>query len=79
MPECPWCKGNITSTREDYVKEVIDHPDLMKMYVAGEWDYEMYCLREGIEMEPLPTVEDQVNDLLQITVEDDDVLSEGTA
>ena len=29
-------------------------------------------------MEPLPTVEAQVNDLLQITVEDDDVLSEGT-
>ena len=70
MPECPCCKGNITTTREDYVKEVIDHPELMKMYVAKEWDYEMYCTREGIEMEPLPTVEAKVAALLQIEEEE---------
>ncbi len=71
MPECPCCKGNITTTREDYVVEVLEHETLMKMYIAGEWDYEMYCIREGIEMEPLPTVEANVADLLQISEEED--------
>ena len=52
MPECPCCKGEITTSRVDYVREVMDHPELMKLYVAKEWDYEMYCIREGIEMEP---------------------------
>ena len=72
MPECPCCKGHITTTREDYVVEVLEHETLMKMYIAGEWDYEMYCLREGIEMEPLPTVEAKVADLLQISEEDNE-------
>ena len=71
MPECPCCKGNITTTREDYVVEVLAHETLMKMYMAGEWDYEMYCIREGIEMEPLPTVEAKVAALLQIEEEED--------
>ena len=71
MPECPFCKGEKTTSRVDYVREVMDHPELMKLYVAKEWDYEMYCIREGIEMEPLPTVEAQVNDLLQISEEED--------
>ena len=70
MPECPCCKGNITSSREDYVKEVIDHPELMRLYTILEWDYEMYCIREGIEMEPLPTVEAKVAALLQIEEEE---------
>ena len=70
MPECPCCKGNITTTREDYVVEVLEHETLMKMYMAGEWDYEMYCTREGIEMEPLPTVEAKVAALLQIEEEE---------
>ena len=70
MPECPCCKGNITTTREDYVLEVLDHEVLMKMYMAQEWDYEMYCIREGIAMEPLPSVESEVADLLQITEEE---------
>ena len=70
MPECPCCKGNITTTREDFCLEVFSHQELMKMYMAGEWDYEMYCTREGIEMEPLPTVEAKVAALLQIEEED---------
>ena len=70
MPECPCCKGEITTSRVDYVREVMNHPELMKMYVAKEWDYEMYCIREGIEMEPLPTVEAKVAALLQIEEEE---------
>ena len=41
MPECPCCKGNITTTREDYVVEVLAHETLMKLYIAGDWDYEI--------------------------------------